>query len=150
MRTAPGQEVLFSTFTVREVRLRGLLATGRTGQAVNLAESFAAGEGPPTPQWRVIERITTADMLARAGDEHTAAGMLSAAIGDAEILRLPHQLQRIIRLTRAPRCPRRASSSRAGPGGTHPPGQAARSAGFRGRLGDDPERDAAAAGERRR
>ena len=102
LRTAPGQEVLFSTFTVREVRLRGLLATGRTGEAVNLAESFAAGDGPPTPQWRVIERITTADMLARAGDEHTAAGMLSAAIGDAEILRLPHQLQRIIRLTGQP------------------------------------------------
>ncbi len=37
--------------------------------AVDLAESFAAEDGPPTPQWRVIERITTADVLARAGDE---------------------------------------------------------------------------------
>ena len=41
-------------------------------------------------------------MLARAGDEHTAAGMLSAAIGDAGTLRLPHQVQRIIRLTGLP------------------------------------------------
>ena len=55
--------------------------------------------GRPTPQWHVIERVTTADVLARAGDEHTAVGMLSAALSDAETLRLPHQVQRIIRLT---------------------------------------------------
>ena len=57
---------------------------------------------PPTPQWRVIERITTADVLARAGDERTAADMLSAALSDAETLRLPHQVQRVIRLTGQP------------------------------------------------
>jgi transcriptional regulator with XRE-family HTH domain len=102
LRSAPGHEVLFNTFTVREVRLRGLLATGRTGRAVDLTERFAAGDGPPTPQWRVIERITTADVLARAGDEHAAAKMLSVAIGDSETLRLPHQVQRIIRLTAQP------------------------------------------------
>ncbi len=94
-----GHEVFFNAFTVREVRIRGLLATGRTGQAVDLAEGFAADESPPTPQWRVIEQVTTADLLARAGDEHAAVGMLSAALGEAETLRLPHQVQRIIRLT---------------------------------------------------
>ena len=41
-------------------------------------------------------------MLARAGDEHTAADMLSAALSDAGTLRLPHQVQRIIRLTGQP------------------------------------------------
>jgi hypothetical protein len=102
LKSAAGHEVLFNTFTVREVRLRGLLATGRTGRAVDLAESFAADDNPPTPQWRVIERITTADVLARAGDEHTAADMLSFAIGDAEALRLPHQVQRTVRLTSQP------------------------------------------------
>ena len=99
LKSVPGHEVLFNTFTVREVRLRGLLTTGRIGRAVDLAESFVADDGPPTPQWRVIERITTADVLARAGDEPTATDMLSAAISDAETLRLPHQVQRIIRLT---------------------------------------------------
>jgi hypothetical protein len=84
---------------VREVNIRGLLATGRTGQAVDLAERFAAGEGPPTPQWRVIERVTTADLLARAGDDRASVGLLSAALSDAETLHLPHQVQRIIRLT---------------------------------------------------
>ncbi|MGH3221296.1 MAG: helix-turn-helix domain-containing protein [Streptosporangiaceae bacterium] len=95
---ASGQEVLFSPFTVREVRLRGLLATGRADAAVDLAEHYPAGGGPPSPHWRVIERITTAEVLARAGEEHTAETMLTAAISDAETLRLPHQVQRIIRL----------------------------------------------------
>jgi hypothetical protein len=97
-----GHEVFFNAFTVREVRIRGLLATGRIGQAVDLAEGSAVGESPPTPQWGVIERVTTADLLARAGDEHAAAGMLSAALNDAETLRLPHLVQRIIRLTDQP------------------------------------------------
>lgn len=102
LKTDEGHEVFFNAFTVREVRIRGLLATGRTGGAVDLAEGFAAGESPPTPQWRVIERVTTADVLARVGDERAAAGMLSAALSDAETLRLPHQVQRIIRLTDQP------------------------------------------------
>jgi transcriptional regulator with XRE-family HTH domain len=102
MKSARGQEVLLNAFTVREVRLRGLLATGRIGQAVDFAESFTADDGPPTPQWRVIERITAADVLARAGDERAAANMLTAAVSDAETLRLPHQIQRIVRLTARP------------------------------------------------
>ena len=102
LKAAAGHEVLCSPFTVREVRIRGLLATSRTGQAVDLAGSLAAGDRPPTPQWHVIERVTTADVLAKAGEEHTAIGMLSAALSDAETLRLPHQVQRIIRLAGQP------------------------------------------------
>ena len=41
-------------------------------------------------------------MLARAGDEHAAETMLIAAIGDAESLSLPHQVQRVIRLASEP------------------------------------------------
>ena len=102
LQTASEQDVLFSSFTVREVRLRGLLATGRTAQAVELAGHHLGDSGPPSPHWRVIERITTAEVLARAGDEHTAETMLTAAISDAETLRLPHQIQRIIRLAGNP------------------------------------------------
>jgi transcriptional regulator with XRE-family HTH domain len=99
LRSTPDRDVLLNTFTIREVRLRGLLATGRTGQAVDLAGNSAADDRPPTPQWQVIERITTADVLARARDERAAASMLSEAISEAETLRLPHQVQRITRLT---------------------------------------------------
>jgi transcriptional regulator with XRE-family HTH domain len=102
LETAAQQDVLFNPFTVREVRLRGLLATGRTAEAANLAERFPADGGPPSLHWRVIERITTAEVLARADEEHAAETMLSAAIADAETLRLPHQVQRIIRLVGEP------------------------------------------------
>jgi hypothetical protein len=76
-------------FTVREVRLRGLLATGLTAQAAELAGRYPADSGPRSPHWQVIGRITTAKVLARAGDEHTAETMLTVAISDAETLRLP-------------------------------------------------------------
>jgi transcriptional regulator with XRE-family HTH domain len=99
LKADDGHEVFFNAFTVREVRIRGLLAAGRTAEAVDLVEVFAAEESPPTPQWRVIERVTTADALVRVGDEDAAASMLSAALSDAETLRLPHQVQRVIRLT---------------------------------------------------
>jgi transcriptional regulator with XRE-family HTH domain len=102
LKATNGDEVLFNAFTVREVRIRGLLATGRTGQAVDLAESLVAGDRPPTPQWGVIERITTAEVLAKEGDKDAAVGMLSSALSDAETLRLPHQVQRIIRLAGQP------------------------------------------------
>jgi transcriptional regulator with XRE-family HTH domain len=95
-------EVLFNAFTVREVCLRGLLSTDRPRQAVALAESFTADEQPPAPQWRVIERITTADVLASAGDARTAVEVLAGTVRDAEALRLPHQMQRIIRLAQRP------------------------------------------------
>jgi transcriptional regulator with XRE-family HTH domain len=102
LQMASQQDVLFNPFTIREVRLRGLLAVGHTAQAVDLAGRYPADSGPPSPHWRVIERITTAEVLARAGDEHTAETMLTAAISDAETLRLPHQVQRIIRLAGEP------------------------------------------------
>jgi transcriptional regulator with XRE-family HTH domain len=102
LETVSGQDVLFSPFTVREVRLRGLLATGRADAAIDLAEHYPAGSGPPSPHWRVIERITTAEVLARAGEDNAAETMLTAAINDAETLRLPHQVQRIIRLASQP------------------------------------------------
>jgi transcriptional regulator with XRE-family HTH domain len=94
-----GKDALFNTFTVREVRLRGLLATGRTAAAATLAARAPEAADPPTPQWRVIERITTANVMASSGDAGAAAGMLATAITDAETLRLPHQVQRVIRLT---------------------------------------------------
>jgi transcriptional regulator with XRE-family HTH domain len=99
---ATGQDALLSVFTLREVRLRGLLATDRSAAAVALAGHDPADAAPPTPQWHVIERITSADVLSRAGDHKTASGILSGAVSDAETLRLPHQVQRVIRMTSRP------------------------------------------------
>ena len=75
-------EILFNTFTVREICLRRLLATGRTGLAVDLAESFTANsrrfsnsEGSSAVNWRVVGEF-------RASGSRTGwQGTVSSAIG---------------------------------------------------------------------
>jgi transcriptional regulator with XRE-family HTH domain/predicted negative regulator of RcsB-dependent stress response len=84
---------LLNPTAIRETELRGLLATGRAGQALQLLETFAASGWAP-PQWRIIERITIAEVLIACGDTTAAAFELTAAVADATVHRLPHQLQR--------------------------------------------------------
>ncbi|MFI1868893.1 XRE family transcriptional regulator [Streptomyces jumonjinensis] len=80
-----------------EIRLRGLIATGRPREAIRHAEAAAP---PPTlpvaPQWRVIERITTGRARLLAGDQPGATELLLDAVQQARTQRL-HQLQRILR-----------------------------------------------------
>jgi hypothetical protein len=52
---------------------------------------------PSSPQWRIIDQITVAQVLMAAGDKNTTASLLREAIVDAEGHRLPHQIQRIAR-----------------------------------------------------
>ncbi|MET8124000.1 helix-turn-helix transcriptional regulator [Streptomyces sp. NPDC005231] len=83
-----------------EIRLRGLVSTGRTRDAIRHAES-----APPAPtiavapQWRVIELITTGRVRLLAGDSHGATQLLASAVREAQAQRLPHQLQRVQRTT---------------------------------------------------
>ncbi|MER6847704.1 helix-turn-helix domain-containing protein [Streptomyces flaveolus] len=83
-----------------EIRLRGLISTGRTRDAIRHAESL-----PPAPtiavapQWRVIELITTGRVRLLAGDNHGATQFLTTAVREAQSQRLPHQLQRVLRTT---------------------------------------------------
>ncbi|MEU9074393.1 helix-turn-helix transcriptional regulator [Kitasatospora sp. NPDC048538] len=88
---------LFSEFTIHEVRLRGLMSTGRVAEAVRqLDRAPAAGLGA-TSQWRIIAAITAGQVLLRRGDLEGASEQLNAAIDGATLHRLPHQLQRIVR-----------------------------------------------------
>ena len=96
---ADTHSMLFNPFSLREVHLRGLLATGRPDRAAALASVAATGYAPTAPQWAIIERITAADVLANAGEPEQAASVLMEAATRAEERRLPHQLQRIIRVT---------------------------------------------------
>jgi hypothetical protein len=96
---ADTHSTLFNPFSLREVHLRGLLATGRPDRAAALASVAATGNAPTAPQWAIIERITAADVLANAGEPEQAASALMEASIRAEERRLPHQLQRIIRVT---------------------------------------------------
>ncbi|MEU1273499.1 helix-turn-helix domain-containing protein [Streptomyces sp. NPDC005799] len=89
---------LFNPYALHEIRLRGLMATGRTDVAIQLVEQ---GSPVPTttvaPQWRVIELITVAQVRLAAEDCGGAAESLHTAVDEAVRQRLPHQLQRIVR-----------------------------------------------------
>lgn len=88
--------MLVNPFTLREIHARGLLALHRPDQALRIANASNVGE-PAAPQWQVIERVTTAEILASTGDTTGAEKALHAAMTTAEQRRLPHQLQRAIR-----------------------------------------------------
>jgi transcriptional regulator with XRE-family HTH domain len=94
--THSGGGMLANPFTVREIHARGLLALQRPHEALRVLNSVDAGE-PAAPQWHVIERVTTGEILTATGDRHGAEETLLAAITTAEQRRLPHQLQRAIR-----------------------------------------------------
>ena len=93
-----GTGTLTNPFTFREIQLRGLLATGRTPDAVRIIAAGRPGdEVPIAPQWRVIERVTTGEVLVAAGDLDNAEQTLRTALTAAEAGRLPHQVQRAVR-----------------------------------------------------
>ncbi|WP_425472308.1 hypothetical protein [Streptomyces cyaneus] len=90
--------LLFNPYALHEIRLPGLMATGRTDIAVQLVEQ---GSPIPTttvaPQWRVIELITVAQVRLAAYDCGGAVQSLHTAVDEAVRQCLPHQLQRIAR-----------------------------------------------------
>jgi transcriptional regulator with XRE-family HTH domain len=88
---------LVHPFTFREIRLRGLLDLGDVAGAVAVAGA-APDAGAPAAQWTVIERITFADLLLAIGDRSQAEELLIAAVDEAVRLRLPHQIERVIRI----------------------------------------------------
>ncbi|MFJ1795356.1 helix-turn-helix domain-containing protein [Kitasatospora griseola] len=92
-----GTTALFSEFTLHEVQLRGLTSTGRTRQAVNLLENAPAPALQTSPQWRIISAITAGQVLLRRGDRDAAGEQMRSALHGAELHRLPHQVQRVIR-----------------------------------------------------
>ncbi len=92
---------LFSEFTLHEVQLRGLAATGRERQAVDLLEHAPAPGLQTSPQWRIISAITAAQILLRRGDNSAAGRQMQAALDGAVLHRLPHQVQRVIRSSQA-------------------------------------------------
>jgi transcriptional regulator with XRE-family HTH domain len=91
---------LFNAFTLREIQLRGLISTGRSAQAAQLAHDGGRDMTPAAPQWHVIERVTAGHAYLAVKDRVTAEKALQQAITNAQRHRLPHQIQRIIRIAR--------------------------------------------------
>jgi transcriptional regulator with XRE-family HTH domain len=92
-----GDGPLFNAFTWREIQLRGLLDTGNHAAALRLAHETVTCPAP-APQWQVIERVTYADVLAGAGDSAAAEATLLEALDLGRQYRLPHQIQRAVRI----------------------------------------------------
>lgn len=88
---------LFNPLSLHEIRLRGLVSTGRTDVAMRLVEHSPTATTVVAPQWRVIELVTVAHVQLLAEDRGGAAQSLDSAIREAATQRLPHQLQRIMR-----------------------------------------------------
>ncbi|MFD9818805.1 helix-turn-helix domain-containing protein [Streptomyces violascens] len=95
---------LFNPFALHEIRLRGLIETGRVPAAIRLVENSPTPTTTVAPQWRVIELVTIAHIMLLADDLGGATTTLETAVGEATAQRLPHQLQRIMR-TAATRLP---------------------------------------------
>ncbi|MEU5162199.1 helix-turn-helix domain-containing protein [Streptomyces sp. NPDC020875] len=92
-----GHTSLFNPFALHEIRMRGLMSTGRTREAILLVDCGPTPTTAVAPQWRVIELTTVARVRLLGGDQHGAADCLTAATHEATVQRLPHQLQRIVR-----------------------------------------------------
>ena len=90
--------MLTDEHTFREILLRGLVATGRATVAARLPDQEHPPATPAAPQWAVIERITTGNVLLAIGDRDGATATLLAGLHGAEASRLPHQAQRAVRL----------------------------------------------------
>ncbi|MEV5506636.1 helix-turn-helix transcriptional regulator [Streptomyces orinoci] len=88
---------LFNPYALHEIRLRGLLATDRAALAIRQVEEQPTLTTTVAPQWRVIELITVAQVRLVGEDRIGAAEALNAAVGEAVVQRLPHQLQRVMR-----------------------------------------------------
>ncbi|MFI1914535.1 hypothetical protein [Nocardia sp. NPDC020380] len=92
-----GSGMLFQPFTLREIELRGLMGTGRVEEACQIV--YRQAGRPAAPQWYIIERVTTGEVLAANQDIEGAADAFADAIESAERHRLPHQIQRAVRAT---------------------------------------------------
>ncbi|MBF6412883.1 helix-turn-helix domain-containing protein [Nocardia cyriacigeorgica] len=92
-----GSGLLFQPFTLREIELRGLMGTGRTHDAGRLV--YRQVGTPAAPQWHIIERVTTGEVLVAINEPVAATDAFTEAIQAAERHRLPHQIQRTIRAT---------------------------------------------------
>ncbi|MBE1530375.1 helix-turn-helix domain-containing protein [Actinomadura algeriensis] len=88
---------LFNPYALHEIRLRGLISTGRTHTAIGLIDDRPAPSIRVSPQWHVIAQITVANVQLLASDRSGARQSLESAIGEATSQRLPQQLQRVLR-----------------------------------------------------
>ncbi|OLT15505.1 hypothetical protein BJF78_01645 [Pseudonocardia sp. CNS-139] len=97
---APDSGMLANEFTFREVHLRGLAGTRRAARAIEILRRPGTAV-PAAPQWTAIERITAGAVLLAADEREEAEAALATGLRHAESARLPHQVQRAVRVATA-------------------------------------------------
>lgn len=95
---------LASPYALHEAHLRGLLHTGRSQQAIELLDQQQIPTIAMPPQWQAILHVTNGEVLLADADITQASTALQVAISISECYRLPHQIQRIVRMS-TPRLP---------------------------------------------
>jgi hypothetical protein len=93
------REPLAAPYALHEVQLRGLIHTGRSRQAILQLDRHLRTVNATAPQWQAILAITRGEVLLADADGVQAAEAFQAAIVIAERHRLPHQIQRVVRVS---------------------------------------------------
>ncbi|WP_280722955.1 helix-turn-helix transcriptional regulator [Kitasatospora sp. MAA4] len=93
------QTPLFNPLALHEIHLRGLVGTGRPAEAARLLDNSPSPGMQTTPLWLIIKRITVGHVLLIQGDRAAAQEHLQEAVSGAGAHRLPHQLQRVLRIS---------------------------------------------------
>jgi len=93
-----GSTPLVAPYALHEVELRGLIHTGRSEQAIRHLHDDVPDMNTIAPQWQAILTITRGEVLLAVADTFRAASAFQSAILIAERHRLPHQIQRIVRV----------------------------------------------------
>jgi len=88
---------LASPTALYEVQLRGFVRTGRTQMAVELLGRQPGSVTQAPPQWQAILQVTIGEVLLAQADTAGAQKAFCTAVSLAQVYRLPHQVQRVIR-----------------------------------------------------
>jgi transcriptional regulator with XRE-family HTH domain len=93
---------LINQYAVDEVEARGLFQAGQHRAALHIVEHRDRAAGfVANPQWRIIFATTQAQILASDGWHDDSVSLLHDAARAAAAVRLPHELQRILRISRS-------------------------------------------------
>ena len=88
---------LWSQYALHETHLRGLVQTGRSGEAGHLLDRSEPCPAALPPQWQAIVGVTNGEVLLARGDTAQACASFSTGLAIARQHRLPHQVQRVVR-----------------------------------------------------
>jgi len=97
--TATYFTALFNPITVHEIHLRGLVSLRRFDKIPSMLQNYDQRNAAfhVAPQWHAISPITVAEAMFRIGKFDDGLERLQTGLINAEVCKLPHQVQRAMR-----------------------------------------------------